>query len=483
MYHEHPLKVIKYASKNIWLLIFPLLRGIKTMSLDFDVFYSWLRGAWFDFIVLVFILGFGYLRWLFNLFSFDEKEVTFISGFLIKRKKVIPYQNISAVTSERSFWLKPFKAVRIKVSTRAGTFSNADLTLLMKKDEVWELHHKIPQIPHNKSKSFEIHPRPLTILFFSFVFSSSLSGALYISALLFQLGSVSKDLLEHELKDALNQISGAVSSRLALSIPPVAVILGILIILTWIMSFIFNLLRYSDFSMKNSGGSLRITMGILTRRSHYIITDKINYIDLRQSMIMKIFGMTSLNISCSGYGNNKNELPVLIPILSFRQANHALDILEFGKKIRRRSVRSEKKAVLTFLGIPASFCAGIPLAAFIISHFFPSVTQFVIPFAVFAEIPSVWMLIIKTMSLFKTGVSFNDDYICIRYSRFFAFHTVLAEKKRLVKVQIVQNPIQKLLGRCRLDFYFSAELPKNNKLYGIRLKDAESFLKKINGSD
>lgn len=70
--------------------------------------------------------------------------------------------------------------------------------------------------------------------FFAFVFSSSISGVIYMSALFFQFGRISKDLLENELKNAFNQLTSEVSSKFALSIPPAAITLAIIIIITWL---------------------------------------------------------------------------------------------------------------------------------------------------------------------------------------------------------------------------------------------------------
>lgn len=476
MYREHPLRILKNASKNIWLLVFPLLRGIKTIHLDFNVLYNWIKGAWFDILVILLILGYGYLRWRFTLFKFGENDVTLISGLLVKKETQIPYKSISAMTTEHSFYLRPFRAVRINIDTCGGTFNKSDLSLLLRNSDSKRLYHKIPNRHKKFSKTFEFHPKWFTIVFFSFLFSSSFSGAIYISAIFFQFGRISKDMLENELKNALNQLTSEVSSKFALSIPPAAILLGTLIIVTWLLSFITNIVRYSGFTMKKDKQSLKIKMGAVTKRSFRIITNKINYVDMRQSLIMKIFGKTSLNISCSGYGNQKNELPVLLPILNRRQANRSLDILDFGKKIGKRSICANKAAVLTFTGIPLIFCIAIPIVSIILTHFISSITQFIMFLAIMAAIPSVWMLIIKIFALITTGITIEDNFICIRYSRFFAFHTVLADKKKLVKVQIIQNPIQKKIGRCRLDFYFSSETPRKNKIHGINIKDAEKVL-------
>lgn len=477
MYHEHPLKILKNSFKNIWLLVFPLLRGLKTMRLDFDVLYAWIKGTWFDLLVLLLILGFGYLRWSFTWFRFGSDEVSLMSGIFVKRETSIPYENISAVTSEHSFYLRPFKAVRINIDTCAGVMKKSDMSLIVRISDMRRFNRSIPTVIHAKiGKPFELKPKWFSIVFFSFVFSSSLSGAVYISAFFFQFGRISKELMENELRSALDAITGQVAANFALSVPPAAVFLGILIITTWLLSFTANILRYAGFTMKKDNRFIEVKMGAATRRHFRIITPKINYIDMRQSFIMKIFRKTSLNISCSGYGNQKNELPVLLPVLSRRQANSAMDILDFGKRIGKRTFSSDRSALITFTGIPVCIAGLVPLAASLIMRLVPSVSDFTVFFAVMVEIPVIWMIVIRIIALFTSGISFEDSFICVRYSRFFSFHTVLADKKKLVKVQIVQNPVQKKIGRCRMDFYFSSEYPKKNKLYGMNIKNAEKIL-------
>lgn len=48
MYHEHPIRILKYSIKNLWLLIFPLIRGIHAITFDVGKLYHWIKGAWFD---------------------------------------------------------------------------------------------------------------------------------------------------------------------------------------------------------------------------------------------------------------------------------------------------------------------------------------------------------------------------------------------------------------------------------------------------
>ncbi|MGN1480786.1 PH domain-containing protein, partial [Porcipelethomonas sp.] len=296
--------------------------------------------------------------------------------------------------------------------------------------------------------------------------------------LLFQSGRIAKDLIENEL-DEFFRLANSLSARLALKIPPAAIILGFIAIATWLLSFIANMLRYSGFVMKKDRNQLKIKMGAVTRRMYHIIPDKINYVDMRQSLIMKIFHTSSVNISCSGYGNQKNELPVLLPILTWQQANRALDLLDFKKYITKRKVKADKKAVMAYAGIPLTFIILIAAASFLTSRFLPSIYDIVLFVAIMAEIPFVWLLVVKIAALFTSGITIENDFCCIRYSRFYAFHTILADKEKLVKVQIIQNPVDKKLGRCRMDFYFNAETPKSNKIKGIRIQDAKKIIEKF----
>ncbi|MGN0622248.1 MAG: PH domain-containing protein [Porcipelethomonas sp.] len=473
---EHPLKIIKYAAKNIWLLIFPLIRGIRSMRLDFNALYSWIRGAWFDILIVLLILGFGYLSWRFTSFDITDQQIVRKSGIIIKHRVSVPFKNISAVTAEHSFYLRPFYAVRLNIDTRAGAFSASDMSLLIRRRDLRSINRKMPRSEHHAGKkSLVIQPKWFAIVFFSLVFSSSLSGTVYIAAFLFQSGRFARTLIEKEMGDVL-KLANSVSAKLAMGIPPAAVLLGIIIIATWLFSFISNMFRYAGFSMKKDSNALRVKMGVGTKRQYHIILSKINHVDLRQNLIMKFFKTFSVNISCSGYGDEKNELPVLLPILNRRQANRALDLIGFRKYAVKRKIKVSRQAVVSYLGYPSLVIFLIPIVSDIIVHFFPSLDGFFFFVKIMGEIPVLWMFIVKTIALMSSGITIEDDFCCIRYSRFYAFHTILADRENLVKIQIIQDPIAKKIGRCRMDFYFSSESVRCNKLKGVKYSDAKKIM-------
>ena len=473
MYHEHFVKSFRYSAKNIWLLIFPVLRGIKSFRIDFGTFYTWLSGAWFDLLILMAVIGFGIYRWVTTWVRFGDEEVTLTSGLFVKSETVIPFKSVSVILIESPFYLRPFRTDRIKINTCAGAFKSSDMSLLMRSGDFNIIRNELENLGDNAIKVIEIRPKSLNVLFFSLVFSSSMYGAIYIVLFFFQLGSVSRDLIEHEFRDTLSQLTNEVSSIIAFNIPRKAIYLSVLIGVSWALSFIVNILRYAGFKLEKHSRYFKVSMGAVTLRNYYILSDKINYVDMRQTLLMKLFHRSALNINCAGYGNIKSELPVLVPVINSKTVHDALELLNFRHGKVKRTARANRAAVMTFLGLPLTFLLGIPLLMVLLFHWTPKFADLILPFAFFAEIPAILMTIIKINALLETNVTIEDEFIYLHYTRFFTFHTVVVDRKKLVKLQIIQNPVQKKLGRCRIDFYFSSGVPKKNKLYGMNIKDAK----------
>ena len=48
VYREHPIKILRYSAKNLWLLIFPLLRSLRFYPFSLQNLIDWGAGAWFN---------------------------------------------------------------------------------------------------------------------------------------------------------------------------------------------------------------------------------------------------------------------------------------------------------------------------------------------------------------------------------------------------------------------------------------------------
>ena len=246
MLHEHPIKILRYTAKNLWLLIFPLLRSAHFFPFSAKEIAAWLHGAWFDLLICVLILTYGAIRWYFCGFMYNTEVIRRQSGILLKRETEIPCSSITSVTEEHAFFLRPFGAVRVSIHTGAEDIAGADMQLVLYKADLAAIRQVIPLL--RPTSDVKMHrPHTSRLLLFSFLFSSSLSGAVYAAAIFFQGGRITRDLLEELQAEELLMTLTDQAAAYFKGIPRLAITIGILILSAWLISFIGNLLRYSRF--------------------------------------------------------------------------------------------------------------------------------------------------------------------------------------------------------------------------------------------
>jgi len=475
LYHEHPLKILKYSAKNIWLLIFPLIRGIRAYRLDVNRLYEWFKGSWFDILIILIILLFGYIKWKFSLISVNDRTLTHHYGIIFKVRTDIPIKNISSVTVEHPFHLRIFRAVKFYADTCAGTAASNDMYLLLKKSTLNEIMEKIPSVSRRNSIKYSHKPKLWLILLFSALFSSSFSGIVYIGAFFFHAGEIARDII---LK-SIDIISAETSKFIISTIPPVIWGITVFLLATWTISFIVNLIRYSGFSIRHDSDIIEIKSGYFTKRRFNIFMKKINYIDIRQNVIMKLFRVMSINISCSGYGSNTKNLPVLVPLITKRTLNENLSDIVHARFSISKQYKPKLTSFWQYIWISAITSVIILPLTSIITYLFPSFHQLAVFVTVMAEIPALWSIIINLTALCTNGITFNDGYIQINYSKGFTFHTVITEPEKIAKFCIKQSPFQRIFKKCTISIYFGSEISVKHTVKAIRIDDAGKILDTI----
>ena len=95
----HPLQIIPYVGKYLFLLLLPAARGLLAIRSP-EALYAWVRGAWFDILILLMIVLFSYLTWRCNTFSCDGENLIFKNGLFIRRESRIPLGHITTLSSE-----------------------------------------------------------------------------------------------------------------------------------------------------------------------------------------------------------------------------------------------------------------------------------------------------------------------------------------------------------------------------------------------
>ena len=128
--HLHPLQIFPFIGKYLFLLFLPLLRGLLAVR-NPAAFSEWLRGAWFDILILLLIVLFAYLSWRHSTFCRTATHLIIRRGLFIRQETILPLGRITTLSVESPFYLVPLRAKRVFVDTAGGKRRTADFQLLL----------------------------------------------------------------------------------------------------------------------------------------------------------------------------------------------------------------------------------------------------------------------------------------------------------------------------------------------------------------
>lgn len=105
-----------------------------------------------------------------------------------------------------------------------------------------------------------------------------------------------------------------------------------------VLSLALSCLRYYGFRLTERETSIFIEYGLLTKKTHTLMKDKISGISYKQSLLMRLFGRGTLEVFAAGYGglddNNQAETAILYPIM--REEKLEAFLLRFLPEIQKK---------------------------------------------------------------------------------------------------------------------------------------------------
>lgn len=465
---QHPIKILGYTSKSFWLLLIPLTRSLVSMSFDIA---TWLRGWWLDILVIFLVFGYAFLRWYFITFSIEKDHIKTRTGYFGLLESKIYFNEICSISASQGAFYRPFRAFKIFIDTNSGSSSTSDVNLTFKSSDVNKLFDYAKSDKTNKLK-FTYIPKRLNVFIFSLLFSSTLSGVILFATLIIQASRIVGRELEERFFFTFNEYM----QRFAIKLPRYVVVIALVIILGWLYSFLVNLARHWSFNLTRMDDKYIIQSGIITKRAHILSADKINYVDIQQSFLMKIFNICSVQIHCTGYGKARREIAAIIPIATFSEVESSLKMLMPDVPLPDMKLKPKLRNIMRFLWLPIIICLAIPVVYYVLIYFFPNWNEVIKFVSVIAEIPASWLLFVKIASAYSTGVGFDEHYASLSYCRLYKFHKVIVRKDKISKVTFLQNPIQYFKNNTHIKFYTQGESINCHTVKNFPLDEAVDYL-------
>ncbi len=454
--HPHPIMIFENLSRFLFLLIIPLIRGFLYAVFGGSI-TSWLQGAWFDLLVVFIMVAASVLQWVFFTYTVYRKGILVRRGVIMRNSFFIPSRCFTTLSCERSWWLRPFGAVHVRIDTAAGSFNTPDLKITLSNaecDRLLHFHHQKSENCQYFSKYYK--PKVVYLMLLSLFTSNTFVGVIFCSTFLSNAGS----LVGEELKQQLFTTMEQVARVLAIIIPPIATLLAMVVILGYLISFAMNFLRHINFEVLRQKYSLYISGGFFTKRINALDISKINYTDIRQTPMMKMLGLCSVYAHCIGLGKNKNDISAIIPCAGKNELEDTMATLLPEFPMKQVTLRPNFGAIFKFIMDPLWPCLLVPTATIILCNLIPDWADTIGFVGFMLAVPSYWLMLVRLMDFRTSGIAYDGENVYMKYSRFFVLHTVSIPKKHINAVLLRQSILQHFDDACDVKIYTISESQK-----------------------
>lgn len=469
-HRQHPIMILSYTTKYMWLLAIPLAKYLIAAKFNFQ---SWFQAHWVDILTITFIFGYAFLRWIFVYYELEEDCIIAHTGYFgITRTKVY-FAEISSLSLSQGYISRLIHSCAVYIDTDAKSLQNADIMLTLTKKRAFELYHFATAKCKNKPK-YVYNSKKSLLVIFSLIFSSTLSGMIIVLSVLYEAYRIVGREAEEQI---LRRVNTEIAKVPVLAeVPEYILIAGGVLAGGWLISFLSNLMRHWNFSCTRCADLFIIRSGIGTRRRHVLYRDRVNYIDLRQSLLMKICKITSVSAHCTGYGKRRLEISALIPITTNGQVDRSLKMLMPKIPPVKSDISTGKADLGRFITIPL-ICTFIPIVSGRGAlYFFPNWKREITILVILTTIPLLWLVIVKAAAAFTTSIGFENGYCTLSYCKWYSFHKSIAALDRVSMVTVMQNPFQKISHTCAVRFYTNSESTDYHAVKGLNYEKVIKLL-------
>lgn len=407
--HNHPLYIIKQIVYMIKQMILPIMAVIFA---NLNVEHDWILFAGIGALFL-FLLAFAFLSWK-NAFYYVENEVLFYQeGVLSKSKQGISIDKITTINENQELIERIFRLSTFKVDAGSATQGN-EIKLTISKKEAEILKEELGKSKSstalqaetlresNESIKTEYHISVKELVLYAITSNSLFAGLLFVLAVWQFIEDIPfvKKFIEGPADSFMNRNFD--STVRGLSVPDIITFVLILILAYMFFSFIISIIiavvRYYDFTVSRQGDNIKITYGLLEKKSYNLSVDKITALYLNYGLVGQFCKMGELKIESIGYGDEKGEAAILYPILRDDKRVEILKALlpeyAFENAVCKPPKRALKSFIVSYTSVPF-------LIALILS--------FEVPYGAFSWIAVALFCVFGVLDYKKSRISRTSD--------------------------------------------------------------------------
>ncbi|MDP4120668.1 MAG: PH domain-containing protein [Bacillota bacterium] len=377
--------------------------------------------------------------------SYLSGEVRFHykQGVFFRRKTFIPYEFIHSIVISNNIFPRIFGAKHLQVNSATSILRKSAINLWVSQKEKTGFSN-IPLTVIYKG-SFK------RILLMATTWSNSLSGLIILAPIIQKVGNILGKKYEEQLYHTFD-----ISTYIAMvGIPPLMAFIAGFIIVGYAVSFTVILFRYGlfeAFSGEKNENFVVINRGILNKNTFITKTMRINAIEIRQSILMRLLHISSVYINTIGTGIIKGDKSLLIAAESDTVINDTLRKFKLQPDYFQNKIKLPKRAWMSYLSLPLYFLIGAAtlLVLLIFFGFFSPVVRLV--FILAFPIIIIWV-IFRLEAAKQSALSLSDNAVKICYFHKLNLTKTIIPIQKIQFCSVKQNIFQKIAHTCNVQFY------------------------------
>lgn len=403
--------------------------------------------------VMLVLLVSGVLSWIRFTYSVVDGELRIEQGILVRKNIYLSKERIQVIDIKAGILQRMFGLVEVEVKT-AGSSSKAAKISAISREKAEQLKASLRtdsslrtediEIEATEFKSYELSVKDLLITSLT---SGSFGIALSIIGTLFsQLDQV---LSEEEMLYYLETIIPA-----SFNTNMVLYSIIIVVLLSWMLSFLGTLIKYYDFTLKVTPKELIMRQGLFEQRQLTIPFNRIQAIQIKEGILRQPFGYASIILESAGYGEKEGNSTTLFPLIRKAKVQEFLQevVPEFDNPVFRSKPPPRALRRYVFRMILVSMMLIVP-------------AWFYLPYGEYAVLLIVPAILLGYAQYRDAAIGVDNGSLTIR-SRDFSRTTAIIQKKRIQRVSVKQNPFQRF--RELLNYQVTVASGNQGRSFNIR---------------
>lgn len=309
----HPLVALFASLKVIKDMFIPLMVVLIGTFIrgNENRFSLYELGVW----VAIFLLTvlWGIIHWRTFTYRIEEGELRVEKGVLIKEKKYIPLEKIHSIDFTESMLHQVFGVVKVQMQTAGGIDPEVKLTAVTKeegerlKQEILAWNKTFPSEEEGEA-TVEITMNKRDITTKELLITGLTSGkiGIILSGVITLFSFLSQIFEGVSFTDYLPQFSAWQGY----------VVLGIVVlVITWVISVVYTIILYGNFTVQRKEDKLLISYGILERKQFTISLFRIQSVKVVEGILRQPLGYVTLHLVYAGGEIGQPENVLLFPLM------------------------------------------------------------------------------------------------------------------------------------------------------------------------